>query len=87
MTVDCFGTNTALPALRERGAASPQGSAIVNLSSIAGLVGSALAPLYSLTKGGITTFTKSTALECARKGFRIRVNAIHPGIIDTEMGG
>jgi len=81
-----LGTNVALPALRERGATSPQGSAIVNLSSIAGLVGSALAPLYSLTKGGITTFTKSTALECARKGYRIRVNSIHPGIIDDEMG-
>ncbi len=82
-----LGTKAALPALRERGAASPQGSAVVNLSSIAGLVGSALAPLYSLTKGGITTFTKSTALECARKGYRIRVNSIHPGIIDDEMGG
>lgn len=81
-----LGTKAALPALRERGATSPQGSAIVNLSSIAGLVGSALAPLYSLTKGGITTFTKSTALECARKGYRIRVNSIHPGIIDDEMG-
>jgi 3(or 17)beta-hydroxysteroid dehydrogenase len=82
-----LGTQAALPALRARGAASPQGSAIVNLSSIAGVVGSAMAPLYSLTKGGVTTFTKSTALECARKGYRIRVNSIHPGIIDDEMGG
>ena len=81
-----FGTQAELPALRERGAASPQGSAIVNLSSIVGLVGSARAPLYSLTKGGVTLFTKSTALECARKGYRIRANSIHPGIIDTEMG-
>ena len=82
-----LGTQAALPALRERGAASPQGSAIVNLSSIAGVVGSAMAPLYSLTKGGVTTFTKSTALECGRKGYRIRVNSVHPGIIDDEMGG
>src|SRR5215813_4115189 len=82
-----LGTQAALPALRQRAAASPQGSAIVNLSSIVGLVGSSLAPLYSLTKGGITTFTKSLALEFARKGYRIRVNAIHPGIIDDEMGG
>jgi 3(or 17)beta-hydroxysteroid dehydrogenase len=82
-----LGIKTCLPALRERGATSPQGSAIVNLSSIVGLVGSGLAPLYSLTKGGVTTFTKSAALECARKGYRIRVNSIHPGIIDTEMGG
>ena len=81
-----LGTKAALPALRERGATSPQGSAIVNLSSIAGVVGSTMAPLYSLTKGGVTLFTKSTALECARKGYRIRVNSIHPGIIDDDMG-
>jgi len=81
-----LGTQAALPALRERGASSPQGSAIVNLSSIVGVVGSALAPLYSMTKGGVTMFTKSTALECGRKGYRIRVNSIHPGVIDNEMG-
>jgi len=86
LTAVFLGTRAALPALRERGATSAQGSAIVNLSSIVGLVGSARAPLYSLTKGGVTLFTKSTALECARKGYRIRANSIHPGIIDTEMG-
>ena len=82
-----LGTQAALPVLRARAAASLQGGAIVNLSSIVGLVGSSLAPLYSLTKGGVTLFTKSLALEFARKGYRIRVNAIHPGIIDDEMGG
>ena len=61
-------------------------SAIVNLASIAGLVGSALDPLYSMTKGGVTLFTKSTAIEFGRKGYRIRVNSIHPGVIQTEMG-
>jgi 3(or 17)beta-hydroxysteroid dehydrogenase len=81
-----LGTRAALPALRERGATSPHGSAIVNLSSIAGLVGSSLAPLYSMTKGGVTTFTKSTALEFGRKGYRIRANSIHPGIVESEMG-
>jgi 3(or 17)beta-hydroxysteroid dehydrogenase len=82
-----LGTQTALPALRKSGAESAQGSSVINLSSIAGLVGSAMAPLYSLTKGGVTAFTKSMALECARKRYRIRVNSIHPGIIDDEMGG
>ena len=51
-----------------------------------GLVGSQLDPLYSMTKGGVTLFTKSTALEFGRKGYRIRVNSIHPGVIETDMG-
>jgi 3(or 17)beta-hydroxysteroid dehydrogenase len=81
-----LGTKLALPALRERARQSPQGSAIVNLASVAGLVGSQNDPLYSLTKGGVTLFTKSAALEFARKGYRVRVNSIHPGVIQTDMG-
>jgi NAD(P)-dependent dehydrogenase (short-subunit alcohol dehydrogenase family) len=81
-----LGTKLALPALRERGTTSEHGSAIVNLASVAGLVGSQLDPLYSMTKGGVTLFTKSAALEFARKGYRIRVNSIHPGVIQTDMG-
>jgi NAD(P)-dependent dehydrogenase (short-subunit alcohol dehydrogenase family) len=81
-----LGTRAALPALRESALRSRQGSAVVNLSSVAGLVGSQLDPLYSLTKGGVALFTKSAALEFARKGYRIRVNSIHPGVIETDMG-
>ena len=81
-----LGTKLALPALRERGRSSVHGSAIVNLASVAGLVGSQNDPLYSMTKGGVTLFTKSAALEFARKGYRIRVNSIHPGVIETDMG-
>ncbi|UYN93882.1 MAG: glucose 1-dehydrogenase [Enhydrobacter sp.] len=76
-----LGTRAALPHLKKSGNA-----AIVNLASIAGLVGSQLDPLYSLTKGGVTLFTKSTALEFGRKGYKIRVNSIHPGLIETDMG-
>jgi len=81
-----LGTKHALPALRERARHSPHGSAVVNLASVAGLVGSQVDPLYSMTKGGVTLFTKSTALEFARKGYRIRVNSIHPGLIQTPQG-
>jgi 3(or 17)beta-hydroxysteroid dehydrogenase len=81
-----LGTKLALPALRDAARESPHGSAIVNLSSVAGLVGSTQDPLYSLTKGGVTLFTKSAALEFARKNYRIRVNSMHPGTIDTDMG-
>jgi 3(or 17)beta-hydroxysteroid dehydrogenase len=81
-----LGTKLAVLSLRERGKTSPHGSAVVNLASVAGLVGSQLDPLYSMTKGGVTLFTKSAALEFARKGYRIRVNSIHPGVIQTDMG-
>jgi 3(or 17)beta-hydroxysteroid dehydrogenase len=75
-----LGTRAALPHLKKS-----KGN-IVNLASVAGLVGSQLDPLYSLTKGGVTMFTKSTALEFGRKGYGVRVNSIHPGVIDTDMG-
>ncbi len=80
-----LGTKLCLPALREAAQQSAHGSAIVNLASTAGLVGSTQDPLYSMTKGGVTLFTKSDALEFARKGYRIRVNSMHPGTIDTDM--
>ena len=86
MTGVWLGTKVATEALAERGAASPQGSAIVNTASIAGLVGSELDPLYSMTKGGVTLFTKSTALNFSRKGYKIRVNSVHPGVVITDMG-
>jgi NAD(P)-dependent dehydrogenase (short-subunit alcohol dehydrogenase family) len=86
MTGVFLGTKLAAPALREAAKSSEHGSAIVNLASIAGIVGSQLDPLYSMTKGGVTLFTKSTALEFGRKGYRIRVNSIHPGVIQTDMG-
>jgi NAD(P)-dependent dehydrogenase (short-subunit alcohol dehydrogenase family) len=86
MTGVFLGTRLAAPALREAAKSGEHGSAIVNLASIAGIVGSQLDPLYSMTKGGVTLFTKSAALEFARKGYRIRVNSIHPGVIQTDMG-
>ena len=60
------------------------GGAIVNLSSIAGARGGlpGIAP-YAATKGAIDTFTKGLAVEVAREG--IRVNAVAPGLIGTDM--
>ena len=86
MTGVFLGTRLAAPALREAAKNSEHGSAIVNLASVAGIVGSQLDPLYSMTKGGVTLFTKSAALEFGRKGYRVRVNSIHPGVIQTDMG-
>ena len=81
-----LGVKLATPALAKAGETSPHGSAIVNLASVAGLVGSQLDPIYSLTKGGVTLFTKSAALNLARHGYKIRVNSVHPGVIETDMG-
>src|ERR1051326_3153955 len=86
MTGVWLGTKAGGPACAEAGKTSRHGSAIVNLASVAGLVGSQPAPLYSMSKGGVTLFTKSAALAFARKGWKIRVNSIHPGVIETDMG-
>lgn len=81
-----LGIKAALPSLRERALLGPHGSAIINMSSVAGLVGAPTDPLYSLTKGAITILTKALAVEFGQEGYRVRVNSIHPGAIETDMG-
>ncbi len=70
-----------IPAMRRGG----RGGAIVMISSIAGLRGSASLAGYSATKGAVRLFAKSIALECAGVGDGIRVNSVHPGIIATPI--
>ncbi len=68
-------TRAAIPALRP-------GGAIVNLTSVAGHRGSIAHAHYAASKGALLSFTRSIAQELAPQ---IRVNAVSPGIIETEM--
>lgn len=79
-----LGHKHAIPLLAERAPKWRGGAAIVNLSSVAGLRGSALVSAYNASKGAVRLLTKGAAIELAAA--RIRVNSIHPGIIETDMG-
>ena len=62
---------------------SKKNCAIVNIASVSGLVGNMGQTNYSAAKGAMIAFTKSLALEMAR--YKIRVNAVAPGLIESEM--
>jgi NAD(P)-dependent dehydrogenase (short-subunit alcohol dehydrogenase family) len=70
----------AVPAMRRAG-----GGSIVIMSSVAGLRGSAGLAGYCATKGGVRLFAKAVAMECAAAGDNIRINTVHPGVIDTPI--
>lgn len=59
--------------------------AIINISSVMGIVGFPRNADYNAAKGGVRIMTKVAALECAELGYGIRVNSIHPGFIDTAL--
>src|SRR5262245_53888551 len=70
----------AVPAMRRAG-----GGSIVIMSSVAGIRGSAGLAGYCATKGGVRLFAKAVAMECAATGDNIRINTVHPGVIDTPI--
>ena len=76
-----LGTQYAIKAMKETG----EGGSIINFSSIEGLIGDPNLAAYNASKGGVTIFTKSAALHCAKQGYGIRVNSIHPAYIWTPM--
>jgi len=76
-----LGIKHALPLMRKAG----NGGSIINMSSVAGLKGSPILAAYCATKGAVRLFTKAIAMECTNFKDGIRVNSVHPGIIETPI--
>ena len=78
----CFlGTKYAIEYMRDNG----ENNAIVNRSSIDGQVGEAGLCAYCASKGSVTILTKSAALACGQRKYKIRVNSVHPGYVHTAL--
>lgn len=75
-----LGMKHCIPPMRDSG-----GGSIINMSSVAGLKGSARLAGYNATKGAVRLMTKGVALECAQSRWNVRVNSVHPGIIETPI--
>jgi NAD(P)-dependent dehydrogenase (short-subunit alcohol dehydrogenase family) len=79
LTGTFLGCRAAIGQMRRQG----RGGAIVNISSIAGLVGALRTSAYAASKGGVRLLTKTLALEGGPDG--IRVNSVHPGVTETDI--
>lgn len=82
LTGNFLGEKYAIQAMKKYNDAK---GAIINISSVAGLVGLPLSPAYSASKGGTRLLTHATALSLADEKVDIRVNAVHPGWIATDI--
>lgn len=81
MTEGVFlGCKYAIPLMQRGG-----GGSIVNMSSTGALLGYPIFLAYSAAKGAVRSMTKSIAVMCQEKGYRIRCNSVHPGAIETPM--
>jgi 3(or 17)beta-hydroxysteroid dehydrogenase len=75
-----YGCRSVIPAMQESG-----GGSIINLSSVSGIKADAALVAYDASKGAVRALTKEVAVYCARRGYSIRCNSVHPGIVDTRM--
>jgi len=75
-----YGCKFALPLMR---AHAP--GAIVNISSISGLIAGHNMAAYNSAKAAVWMLTKSVALHCAKRGYKIRCNSVHPTFIKTPI--
>lgn len=76
-----LGTKQAILAMK----GSKEPHSIINRSSIGGQIADPELSAYCASKGAVTILTKAAALYCAKKGYNIRVNSVHPGWIRTPM--
>jgi 3(or 17)beta-hydroxysteroid dehydrogenase len=61
------------------------GGSIINISSISGIIAGANMAAYNSAKAGVRLLSKSVALHCAKSGYNIRCNSVHPTFIDTPI--
>lgn len=81
LTGTFLGCRTAMPLMRGTG----RGGSIVNISSVAGVVGTDDLPGYDASKAGVAILSKSVAMQGGKERPPIRCNAIMPGFVDTPM--
>ncbi|NIJ37120.1 NAD(P)-dependent dehydrogenase (short-subunit alcohol dehydrogenase family) [Sphingopyxis panaciterrae] len=74
-----LGVRAAIAVMKERG------GVIVNVASIAANVAEPLFPAYNASKAGVAMLTKAVAVDCARKGWPVRINSLHPGYCETKL--
>jgi NAD(P)-dependent dehydrogenase (short-subunit alcohol dehydrogenase family) len=75
-----LGCQKALPLMKDN-----QPGSIINISSIAGLIASDAMPGYNASKAAVWMLSKSVALHCAKHGWNIRCNSVHPTFVDTPI--
>jgi len=75
-----WGCKLALPMMVESG-----GGSIINISSTVGIYGNPLTLAYGTAKAAVRHLTKSVALHCAKEGYKIRCNSVHPTFIKTPL--
>ena len=76
-----LGTKYAIEAMKGNG----ELCSIINRGSVDAIIGDPEVAAYCASKGAVRLLTKAAALHCAEKGYTIRVNAMHPGAVDTPM--
>lgn len=75
-----LGTRSAIRSMKDSG-----GGSIVNIGSVAGYVGTPGGAAYGTSKGSLKTLTKHAAASCAKLGYKIRVNCVHPCYVWTPL--